>query len=202
MYLSRCYNSANSKKKVSNRPLVCVVIVNLLLYNYHKMKKILLLPILFFAMISCTQAQETAFTADALNAKMKTLEGKEIAFKDILAQYKGKTVVIDVWASWCPDCIKGMPKVHELQKQFPNVVYLFLSYDRFDDKWKQGIEKYKVVGDNYHVGTSMKEGAFAKEIKLDWIPRYMVVDKTGKIALFKAIEADDAKLTETLKNLK
>jgi hypothetical protein len=30
----------------------------------------------------------------------------------------------------------------------------------------------------------------------------MVVDKNGKIALFKAIEADDAKLIETLKNLK
>lgn len=166
------------------------------------MKKLLLLPILFFAMASCAQEQETAFTADALSAKMKTLDGKEITFKNILNLYKGKTIVIDVWASWCPDCIKGMPKVHELQKQFPDVKYLFLSYDRQDDKWKQGIEKYKVVGENYHVGTSMKEGAFAKEIKLDWIPRYMVVDKNGKIALFKAIEADDPKLIETLKNLK
>ena len=166
------------------------------------MKKILLLPILFFAMISCTQAQETAFTADALNAKMKTLEGKEIAFKDILAQYKGKTVVIDVWASWCPDCKKGMPKVHDLQKQFPNVSYVFLSYDREDDRWLKGIETFGTKGDNYHVGTNMKQGEFAKSVKLDWIPRYIVLDKTGKIALFKAIEADDAKLIETLKNLK
>ena len=166
------------------------------------MKKLVLLPIVLLTMISCTQAQETAFTPEALNAIMKTLEGKEITFKDILAQYKGKTVIIDVWASWCPDCIKGMPKVYALQKQFPEAVYLFLSYDRYDDKWKEGIKKYKVVGENYHVGTKMNEGAFSKAIKLDWIPRYMVVDKTGKIALFKAIEADDAKLIETIKNLK
>jgi len=166
------------------------------------MKKLLLLPILFFAMISCTQAQDTEFTKDALNSKMTTLDGKQIAFKDILAKYKGKTVVIDVWASWCPDCIKGMPKVHNLQKQFPKAVYLFLSYDRVDANWKKGIEKYEVRGENYHVGTSMKAGDFARDIKLDWIPRYMVVDKNGKIALFKAIEADDAKLIETLKNLK
>ena len=166
------------------------------------MKKLLLLPVIYFAMISCTQAQETAFTPAALNAKMTTPEGKEIAFKDILAQYKGKTVVIDVWASWCPDCKKGMPKVHALQKQFPNAVYLFLSYDRVDENWKKGIETFGTKGENYHVGTSMKEGAFAKEVKLDWIPRYMVVDKTGKIALFKAIEADDEKLITTLKNLK
>lgn len=163
----------------------------------------MILQLLLVAMISCSQAQESrTFGTEALEAKMKTLDGKEIAFKDILAKYKGKTVVIDVWASWCPDCIKGMPKVHALQKQFPNATYLFLSYDRVDEKWKQGIEKYNVKGEHYHVGTSMKEGAFAKDVKLDWIPRYMVVDKTGKISLFKAIEADDEKLIATLKKLK
>jgi thiol-disulfide isomerase/thioredoxin len=83
------------------------------------MKKILILPLLFLTIVSCTQAQQTAFTRETLDSKMTSLDGKEIAFKDILAQYKGKTVVIDVWASWCPDCVKGMPKVHELQKQFP-----------------------------------------------------------------------------------
>ena len=166
------------------------------------MKKLLLIPIVLFSMISCSQAQETAFTQATLDSKMTTPDGKEVAFKDVLAKHKGKTVVIDVWASWCPDCIKGMPKVHDLQKQFPNVDYVFLSYDRVDEKWKQGIEKYAVKGDNYHVGKSMKEGAFAEGIKLDWIPRYMVVDKTGKIALFKAIEADDANLIAILKNLK
>jgi hypothetical protein len=98
--------------------------------------------------------------------------------------------------------VKGMPKVHNLQKQFPNVKYLFLSYDRVDEKWKQGIESFNTKGgDNYHVGTSMKEGAFSKDIKLDWIPRYMVVDKNGKIALFRAIEADDEKLISTLKSI-
>jgi len=167
------------------------------------MKKILLLPIVLLAMVSCTQAQETStFTEEALSSKMKSVEGKEIAFKDILEQYKGKTVVIDVWASWCPDCKKGMPKVHALQKQFPDVAYLFLSYDREDARWLKGIESFGTKGDNYHVGTNMKEGAFSKSVKLDWIPRYMVVDKTGKIALFKAIEADDAKLIETLNKLK
>lgn len=168
------------------------------------MKKLLLLPVVLFAMVSCSQAQDkTAFGTAALEAKMKDTNGNEIAFKDILAKYKGKTVVIDVWASWCPDCKKGMPKVHDLQKMFPDVSYLFLSYDKFDDKWKAGIESFNTTGgDNYHVGTSMREGAFAEDVKLDWIPRYMVVDKDGRIALFRAIEADDPKLIETLNKLK
>ncbi|RZJ74403.1 MAG: TlpA family protein disulfide reductase [Flavobacterium sp.] len=166
------------------------------------MKQLFILPLFFVAIISCSQAQETSFSKEVLNDKMTSLEGKEIAFKDILDKYRGKTVIIDVWASWCPDCIKGMPKVKELQKQFPRAVFLFLSYDKTDESWKNGIEKYDVKGQHYHVGAKMKEGAFSNGIKLDWIPRYMVVDKAGKIVLFKAIEADDEKLITTLKNLK
>lgn len=158
---------------------------------------------MLFSMIACTEAQEsTSFSNEALNAKMTSLDGTEVAFKDILKQYKGKTVVIEVWASWCSDCVKAMPKLHELQEQFPDAEYLFLSYDRKTDAWKNGIERHNLKGRHYHAGTNMKEGAFGPAIQLDWIPRYMVVDKNGKIALFKAIVPDDEKLIATLKNLK
>jgi hypothetical protein len=52
------------------------------------------------------------------------------------------------------------------------------------------------------MATDGMKGIFGKSIDLNWIPRYMVVDKKGKIALFRAIEADDTKLIETLKTLK
>ncbi|AWG26716.1 TlpA family protein disulfide reductase [Flavobacterium kingsejongi] len=166
------------------------------------MKKLLLLPILLLAFIATSHAQETTFETAGLENKMIALDGKEIAFKDILQKHKGKTIVIDVWASWCPDCIKGMPKVKELQEEFQkNTVYLFLSMDKNADAWKKGIEKYEVKGEHYLVTDGMK-GIFGKSIKLDWIPRYMIVDKKGKIVLYKAIVADDEKLITTLKNLK
>ena len=96
------------------------------------MKKLLLLPVLLFGFASCAQAP-TSFSEEALKETMKTTDGKEIPFKDVLAQYKGKTIFIDIWASWCPDCIKGMPEVHALQHQYKNnddIVFLFLSYDK------------------------------------------------------------------------
>ena len=46
------------------------------------------------------------------------------------------------------------------------------------------------------------EGVFANAIDLDWIPRYIIVDKTGEIALYRAIETDFDKINETLKKLK
>lgn len=169
------------------------------------MKKLLLLPILLFSLLSCAQKENNpiSFTQAALSENLKTPDGSQVTFKEVLSKFKGKTIVIDIWASWCPDCIKGMPKVHALQHQYKNnkdVVFLFLSYDKSEEAWKKGMEKYHVTGENYLVTSKWKGGAFSEAVKLDWIPRYMVVDKTGKIALFRAIEADDAKLIETLKN--
>ena len=42
------------------------------------------------------------------------------------------------------------------------------------------------------------KGPFGNFVALDWIPRYMVVDKDGNIKLYKAIEADDTKIKNIL----
>lgn len=165
------------------------------------MKKIISIIAIALSTFSCSQAQQTEFKAEALSNTMKTVENTDITFQEILKKYEGKTIVIDVWASWCSDCIKGMPKVKALQEKYPDVTYLFISMDKNHDSWLKGIEKYDVQGAHYLTTDGMK-GVFGKSIKLDWIPRYMVVDKTGKIALFKVIEADDEKLIETLEKLK
>ncbi len=165
-----------------------------------KMKKIIALLTIALSITSCSNAQETEFKKEALENVMTTTENKSITFQEILEKYKGQTVVVDVWASWCSDCIKGIPKVKALQEQFPEATYLFISMDKNYEAWIKGISKYKVKGEHYLTSDGMK-GVFGKSINLDWIPRYMVIDKTGKIALFKVIEADDNKLTETLKKL-
>ena len=80
----------------------------------NKMNYIL---ILLLSVFSCNTEVPTQFSEDALNDTFITLEGNNIAFKDILKTHKGKTIVIDIWASWCRDCIVGMPKVKVLQSE-------------------------------------------------------------------------------------
>lgn len=172
-------------------------------YKIINMKKLLLLPIILLAFAACKKEENPeSFSKAALQDKMTAIDGTEMSFKDVLEQYKTKPIVIDVWASWCPDCIKGMPKLQALQEQFPDVVYLFLSYDKTPESWREGIDKYGVKGEHYLIGSEWKGGAFSEAINLDWIPRYMVVDSEGKIALFRAIEADDEKLIATLNTIK
>ena len=145
------------------------------------MKKIIVVATMLISTLGCAQKEETSFKKEGLENVMVTTENKPITFAEILKKYEGKTIVIDVWASWCSDCVKGMPKVKELQEKNPEVTFLFISMDKSYESWLKGIEKYEVRGEHYLTADGMK-GVFGKSIDLDWIPRYMVVDKKGKIA--------------------
>lgn len=165
------------------------------------MKKLVAL-VIAFATSSCTSnAQKTSFSETALSETLMTTNGGQIAFKDILKNHKGKTTVIEVWASWCGDCVKAMPKVKELQANHPEVAFTFISMDKTADKWLAGIEKHELKGDHYMANDQMK-GVFGQAIDLDWIPRYIIIDKTGKIVLYRAIEKDFDLINETLNKLK
>lgn len=146
---------------------------------------------------------QTEFSKTTLNYKVTDANGKKTAFKNILKQHNGKPVVIEIWASWCSDCVKAMPSVKEMQKNNPNAAYVFISMDKTFEKWKAGIEKHELnTGNHYWIDDEKgMKGSFGKSINLDWIPRYIIVDKEGKIAVYRAIETEFEKINNTLKSL-
>ncbi|WP_396181024.1 thioredoxin-like domain-containing protein [Flavobacterium sp.] len=163
------------------------------------MKKIIATLALGLGLTSC-QAQ-TEFSKESLTAKLINIENQGISFEEILKQNEGKTVVIEVWASWCSDCIKSMPQVKDLKEKYKEVAFINLSCDKTFDAWKSGIEKFEVSGDNFLIPDGMK-GEFGTSIKLDWIPRFIVINKDGKIVLFRAIEKDFDKIIESIETSK
>ncbi|MFT5715638.1 MAG: thiol-disulfide isomerase/thioredoxin [Flavobacterium sp.] len=167
-----------------------------------KMKKIVALVVSFLT-LSCSNSNtdKTAFPTEALSETLLTPDGSQVAFQDILKKHEGKTVVIEMWASWCGDCVKAMPKIKELQANNPDVDYVFISMDKTADKWLTGIDKHELKGDHF-MANDQQQGVFGNAIELDWIPRYIIVDKTGKIVLYRAIETDFDKINETLASLK
>lgn len=156
---------------------------------------------LFFVtvMLSC-QAQKESFSEEALNHKLIAPDGTDIDFQQIIAKHRGRPTVIEVWASWCGDCVKAMPLLKDTQSRFKNVNYVFLSVDRSVEKWKEGVEKHQLEGYHYFVKDGMK-GEFGKAIDLDWIPRYIILDKDGKVVKYRAIEKDFNLINETLESL-
>jgi thiol-disulfide isomerase/thioredoxin len=54
-----------------------------------------------------------------------------------LSDYKGKPVVLNLWATWCAPCVEEMPSLDRLQRDFPSVAVVAISLD------KQGEEKVR-----------------------------------------------------------
>jgi thiol-disulfide isomerase/thioredoxin len=164
------------------------------------MKKTFLLLILIF--ISCNIEKPTQFTEEVYKEMLIGLDDSKRTLREVLYYNKGGKILIDVWASWCKDCIVGIPKIKELQKEFPDVIFLFLSVDRSTTSWKKAITKYNLTGEHYNLPEGMKDGKFVDFINLNWIPSYMVIDEEGEISLFKATNISDKSIKEALKEIK
>jgi thiol-disulfide isomerase/thioredoxin len=167
------------------------------------LKKIITLFVLVFVFIAFSKnhVKKTSFSTEALAETLLTREGNQVSFDSILKENQGKTTVIEIWASWCGDCIGAMPKLKELQANHPDVNYVFISMDKSDSAWQNGIEKHQLNGAHYMTNDQMK-GKFAKAIDLDWIPRYIIIDKSGKIVLYRAVETDFDQINKTITELK
>ncbi len=162
------------------------------------MKNILALIILTLS-ISVFSQQDKPLSKAVLTSSFVDINGNEVTFAEILKKHQGKKTVLEVWASWCSDCVAAMPKLKELQKNNPKVDFVFISMDKTFEDFKKGVEKHQLTGDLYFSKTPWKKSEFAKNIKLDWIPRYMVFDEKGQVLLFKAIKPTEKQLIESLK---
>ncbi|WP_430412250.1 TlpA family protein disulfide reductase [Kordia sp.] len=162
------------------------------------MRNLIYIGIIGLLLTSCKKEILTEFPEEALQETMRTTAGENITFEEILTKHKGQTIFVDIWASWCGDCLKGIPGVKEIQKNNPQLTYLFLSLDRKETSWKAGIQKHGLVGEHYYVKKGFK-GAFGKTIGLNWIPRYMIINPDGSIKLFEAIKTNDEALLTAIK---
>lgn len=62
-----------------------------------------------------------------------------------LNEYRGKLIILDFWATWCGNCIKAMPKIHDLQKQFSeDLTVLPITYEP-KDKITEFIKRNEIL---------------------------------------------------------
>jgi cytochrome c biogenesis protein CcmG/thiol:disulfide interchange protein DsbE len=107
---------------------------------------------------------------------LKTLEGKTVKLSD----FKGKIVIIDFWATWCPPCRKGIPDLVELQKTYKKdlvIVGISLDQERTLKDLKPFIENFNI---NYPVVLG-NEKVVKDYGGINAIPTAFVVDQDGFI---------------------
>lgn len=162
---------------------------------------IALLAALYVNAQEAPKVLKTEFSKEALAQKLTALNGKTTTVKEVLKQHKGKVVVLDLWASWCRDCIKAMPKVHELEHNNPKVDFILFSLDRSNEAWKKGIEKYHLSDKEHYWFSEGWKNDFNNYIDLNWIPRYLVINQKSGIAKYYAISPEDPDIQKTIDGL-
>ena len=70
----------------------------------------------------------SSFAAEAENKKapdftLKDMQGNEVSLSD----YKGKVVLVNFWATWCPPCIEEMPSMEKLYKKLGSADFVILA---------------------------------------------------------------------------
>src|SRR5262245_36034430 len=145
--------------------------------------------------ISCSSGPGPAVQGEAApEFTFKDQSGKEFS----LSQLRGKVVLVNFWATFCPPCIDEMPSMQHLHQRLAGKPFELLAFS-VDSSWEP-------------VNRFMKENAFTLPVYADfdkristlygthmW-PETYIVDKRGKIA-YKVIGPKDWTSPEVLKFL-
>lgn len=129
---------------------------------------------------------------DIYSTIMPGKEAPDVTFKDAdgnrysINGFKGKVIVIDVWATWCSSCLKNMPRFMELIKEYEgceDIVLFTVSTDSDDlkEKWLAAINKHNMGGMLNLTPDRSTEAQFEEKYYISSVPRYIVIDKQGYI---------------------
>lgn len=118
-----------------------------------------------------------------------------------LSDYRGKVVVLNFWATWCPPCVKEIPSLGRLQAAFPKDALVVLSVDVGESKADVSKFLAKIPAD-FPVLLD-EEGLSVNDWNVQAFPTTYVIDQQGiiRLAYYGGLEWDDESVIQQLKNI-
>ena len=131
--------------------------------------------------------------------------------KKSLDSFKGKYVYIDVWATWCGPCIREIPSLQKLEKEYHNKNIEFVSistdesrrsggsWEAAEKKWRDFVKEKQMGGVQLWAG---QDNALQQAYQITGIPRFILIDPSGNIVDANAPRPSDPKLKDLFNSLK
>ena len=111
--------------------------------------------------------------APALDVEL--LDGKQVTLEEL----KGKVVILDFWATWCGPCVKAMPTITEVAKQYEpkGVVFFAVNVQEDEDTVREFLKKQEL-----EITVAMdSDGAVGERYQAEAIPQTVLIGKDGTV---------------------
>ena len=155
-----------------------------------------MLILLSFVTVNAQEKKELKEGDQAPTFKYLDINGKEVSLSDL----KGKYVYIDIWATWCGPCTGELPHLKELEKKMhgKKIVFVSISCDKDKAAWEKMVKEKGLEGVQLHNGG---DRAFMDAFGVKYIPRFILLDKEGKVETANMTRPSNSETEKPLKAL-
>jgi len=123
-------------------------------------------------------------TSGAKLSSVSDMEPEEF-IRNLKTLYKGNSLMIDIWATWCVPCLNAMPYSLKLSSQATNLpvkfIYLCTSKDSNIDTWKSRIADLRLTGTHIFVDQKLMQKLMNLLGKSGY-PGYVLINSSGQLA--------------------
>lgn len=116
-----------------------------------------------------------------------------------LGDFKGRYVFIDLWSTGCNPCIGEIPYIKDMEHRFARkpIVWVSISLDNREEVWSEFLVKEKMTGIQLLCENGF-DNPFIRQIGLSGIPRFLILDKAGKVIDHHTLRPSNPVLGELL----
>ena len=147
-------------------------------------------------------------TVDLINVLPKTFPIEPVTFNDVdgktidFSQFKGKIIMVNMWATWCPPCVRELPAIERLATKFKAEDFVLLPIS-IDAEGKQQVQPFlsSLGMPNFNSYYDQPQ-SLGDVFPLDTIPATFILDQQGQLIAFvrSYVDWDDAKAVSLIQD--